>query len=118
MAEQAAKKNKKRARSSTGVDTPINGAKRGRKSKVEHPLDTTPPASASQSEFVPPIGNWEEEVRDIDACEGTDGKPIVFVTWKNGHKSQHPLPQIYKRCPQKVCLEVWNIVLALTYLNP
>lgn len=98
---EAAKKGKKRARSSTGVDTPSNGTKRGRKGKNDHPLDTTPPASASR-EFAPPTGNWEEEVRDIDACEGKDGKPIVFVTWKNGNKSQHPLAQIYKRCPQKM----------------
>lgn len=101
QAEEAAKKGKKRDRASTGVDTPTNGtSKRGRKS---HPLDTTPPASASRAEFVPPSGNWEEEVEGIDACEGADGKPIVYITWKTGQKSQHPLAQVYKRCPQKVC---------------
>jgi chromobox protein 1 len=99
MAEEAAKKSKKRGRASSGVDTPTNGAKKGRKSK-SHPLDTTPPAS--DKGFTPPSGNWEEVVEGIDACEGTDGKPIVYITWKTGQKSQHPLAQVYKRCPQKM----------------
>ncbi|KUJ12449.1 uncharacterized protein LY89DRAFT_623618 [Mollisia scopiformis] len=96
------KKGKKRGRASSGVDTPTNGSKRGRKPKYEHPLDTTPPASASRAEFQPPTGNWENEVGAIDAFEGTDGKPMVFITWKTGQKSQHPLAQVYKRCPQKM----------------
>lgn len=100
-AEDAAKKSKKRSRASSGVDTPTNGAKKGRKSK-NHPLDTTPPRSNEHVGFVPPTGNWEEQVEGIDACEGADGKPIVYITWKDGNKSQHPLAQVYKRCPQKM----------------
>jgi chromobox protein 1 len=118
-AELAAKKGKKRARSSTGVDTPTNGAKRGRKPKLEHPLESTPPASASHGgdeNFVPPTGNWEEQVKDIDACEGQGGVPIVFITWKSGHKSQHPLHQVYKRCPQKVSQSIRHMASILTCL--
>lgn len=38
----------------------------------------------------------------IDACEGTEGSVVVFLTWKGGQKTQHPLVQVYKRCPQKM----------------
>jgi len=27
---------------------------------------------------------------------------MVFLSWANGHKTQHPLEQVYKRCPQKM----------------
>lgn len=81
----------------------MNGAKRGRKNGT-HPASSTPPASAKSAEFKPPSGNWEEEVVGIDACEGTEGNIVVYLTWKGGEKSQHPLHQVYKRCPQKVGL--------------
>lgn len=94
------KKGKKRGRASTG--TPLeNGAKRGRKNK-DHPASATPPASAAAADFKPPTGSWEENVVAIDACEGSEGSVVVYLTWKGGHKTQHPLPQVYKRCPQKV----------------
>ncbi|TVY59570.1 Chromatin-associated protein swi6 [Lachnellula suecica] len=92
-------KGKKRSRVSTDAET--NGsAKRGRKSKNGvHPESTTPPASA---EFKPPTGNWEEQIIAIDACEGGEGSVVVYLTWKGGHKTQHPLSQVYKRCPQRM----------------
>ncbi len=62
----------------------------------------SPPASASKAEFKPPTGSWEDEVVAIDACEGNEGTVVVYLTWKGGHKTQHPLAQVYKRCPQKV----------------
>jgi len=94
------KKGKKRGRASTG--TPLeNGAKRGRKSK-DHPASATPPSSVAAADFKPPTGSWEDAVVAIDACEGTEGSVVVYLTWKGGHKTQHPLAQVYKRCPQKV----------------
>lgn len=95
------KRGRKRGRASTGTPQETNGTKRGRKGVI-HPAETSPPASVTHSDFKPPTGNWEEEVVGIDACEGTEGAVIVYLTWKGGHKSQHPLSQIYKRCPQKV----------------
>jgi len=96
-AAQAAKQPKKRSRASTGT-TPA-----AKKSKKEpHPASATPPASLREKEFKPPSGSWEEEVKAIDACEGTDGQVQVYLTWRNGHKTQHPLDMVYKRCPQKV----------------
>ncbi|KAG4420056.1 hypothetical protein IFR04_006815 [Cadophora malorum] len=94
------KKGKKRGRASTG--TPLeNGAKRGRKSK-DHPASATPPSSVAAADFKPPTGSWEDAVVAIDACEGTEGSVVVYLTWKGGHKTQHPLAQVYKRCPQKM----------------
>lgn len=88
---------KKRGRASTGGAE--NGAKRGKKSNGTATTSSTPPAGA---EFKPPSGNWEEEVVMIDACEGSEGSVVVFLTWKGGQKTQHPLVQVYKRCPQKM----------------
>lgn len=94
------KKGKKRGRSSTTTDSAVvNGSKKGRKNG-SHPASSTPPASSK--EFRPPSGNWEEEVVAIDACEGAEGNIVVYLTWKSGDKSQHPLHQVYKRCPQRV----------------
>jgi len=93
------KANKKRGRASTGTPQGTNGVKKSRKNGA-HPASATPPAGFT--EFKPPTGSWEEEVTGIDACEGSGGKVIVYLTWRGGHKSQHPLPQVYKRCPQKV----------------
>ncbi|EPQ67858.1 Bgt-1998, partial [Blumeria graminis f. sp. tritici] len=96
---ESSKKGKKRGRSSPSSVN--NSIKRTRKS-IKHPASTSPPASAIAAKFEPPSGSWEEEVIAIDACEGTQGNVIVYLTWKGGHKSQHPLAQIYKRCPQKM----------------
>ncbi|CAG8978013.1 hypothetical protein HYALB_00000683 [Hymenoscyphus albidus] len=87
---------RKRGRSSAGVS---NGgpSKKGRKS---HPASATPPPAIK--EFKPPTGSWEEDVVGIDACEGTEGDVIVYLTWKGNHKTQHPLSQVYKRCPQRM----------------
>ncbi|KAG9238896.1 putative chromatin-associated protein swi6 [Amylocarpus encephaloides] len=92
-------KGKKRARSSTGLANNGTAPKKGRKS---HPAETTPPMSA-RKEFKPPTGTWEEDVIHIDAVQGQ--KPddvIVYLTWKGDHRTQHPLSQVYKRCPQKM----------------
>jgi chromobox protein 1 len=97
--KESAKKGKKRSRASTGTEA-TNGTKRGRKNG--HPKDTSPPASASKADWKPPTGNWEDLVTGIDACEGNDNNVVVYLTWKGGHKTQHPLAQVYKRCPQKV----------------
>jgi chromobox protein 1 len=98
-------KGKKRARAPTATSTPDSkpNSKKPRKN-APHPASTTPPASLKNAEFVPPTGSWEDAVQGIDACEGTDGNVMVFLQWASGHKTQHPLEQVYKRCPQKVCI--------------
>jgi hypothetical protein len=97
--KEAAKKGKKRGRASTGTEA-TNGIKRGKKNG--HPKDGSPPVSALKAEWKPPTGSWEEHVTGIDACEGNDNNVVVYLTWKGGHKTQHPLAAVYKRCPQKM----------------
>lgn len=100
-AEAAEKKGKKRGRPSTGATgTPQSNGKKSRKNG--HPLDSTPPASMESVQFKPPQGSWEDDVVTIEAMEGANAEVIVYLTWKGGFKSQHPLHQVYKRCPQKV----------------
>jgi chromobox protein 1 len=95
------KRGKKRARASTTTESAEKP--NGRKSrKSSHPASSTPPASLANVPFKPPTGSWEAEVQGIDACEGTDGQVMVFLSWPGGYKTQHPLDQVYKRCPQKV----------------
>lgn len=95
-AEGSETKGRKRGRSSVGANNEAP-AKRGRKS---HPASTSP--SPAMKEFRPPTGSWEEDVIAIDACEGSEGNVVVYLTWKGNHKTQHPLSQVYKRCPQRV----------------
>ncbi|KAF5870278.1 putative heterochromatin protein one protein [Botrytis fragariae] len=100
-AEAAEKKrSKKRGRPSAGVSTPQSNGKRSRKNG--HPASSTPPASREAVSFKPPQGSWEDDVVTIEAMEGPNAEVIVYLTWKGGAKSQHPLHQVYKRCPQKM----------------
>ena len=97
--KKAQPKGKKRGRASTGTNE--TAPKKGRKNGITT-ASVTPPAGVKHNEFRPPTGSWEDEVVLIDACEETDGKVVVLLTWKGGEKTQHPLNQVYKRCPQKV----------------
>jgi chromobox protein 1 len=92
-------KGKKRGRPS--APTEVKTAKRRKNGSLAASFT---PASAKAAEFEPPSGNWEEEVVEIDACKDSKGNIVVYLTWKGGEKSQHPLDQVYKRCPQKVCI--------------
>lgn len=104
---QAGLKSKKRGR--PGSSTPTATNKRSRKNG-DHPGDTTPPATAKQVAWKPPAGSWEDEIDELDACEDEEsGKLMVYLTWKDGHKTQHETSVIYKRCPQKVCLALWAL---------
>jgi hypothetical protein len=35
----------------------------------------------------------------------------VYLTWESGHRSQHSLAQVYKRCPQRVSRNISDIPL-------
>lgn len=96
-----ASKSKKRRRTTNG-GTPSTTTKRSRRNGV-HPAETTPPATV-KSKWSPPAGSWEDEIEAIDACEDEgSGKLMVYLIWKNGQKTKHETPVIYKKCPQKVC---------------
>jgi chromobox protein 1 len=89
---------RKRGRASTSSAA----APKGKKVKADkHPANTTPPASLK--DFKPPTGSWEDEIKAIDGVEErADGNMVVYVTWRSGHKTEHPLERVYRRCPQKV----------------
>lgn len=96
----AALKGKKRGRASTG-----GGAQAGKRSRKngDHPSDEEPPQTARAATWKPPAGSWEDHIAQLDACEDEEtGKLMVYLTWKNGHKTQHETSIIYQRCPQKV----------------
>ncbi|KAH6843133.1 hypothetical protein B0I37DRAFT_213037 [Chaetomium sp. MPI-CAGE-AT-0009] len=93
-------KTKKRGRPSSS--TPQASGKRSRKNG-DHPTDEEPPLSAKTATWKPPPGSWEEHIDHLDACEDeVSGNLMVYLTWKNGHKTQHPTKVIYQRCPQKM----------------
>jgi len=94
-------KTKKRGRQSS---TPQTSGKRSRRENGTHPADSDRPASVEAALWRPPPGSWENDIADLDACEDEEtGKLMVYLTWKNGKKTQHETPVIYQRCPQKVC---------------
>ncbi|KAI1341263.1 heterochromatin protein one [Xylariaceae sp. FL0016] len=94
---RAGLKTKKRGR--PAANTPTNGTKKRRNDGTSE----TPPASASVRTWKPPAGSWEDDIESIDACHDENtGKLIVYLTWKNGRKTQHDTKVIYQRCPQKM----------------
>ena len=92
---------KKRGRKSVGEST---ASKKARKEKdKDHPATLSPPASAKAAKWKPPPGNWDDQIREVDAAQDeTTGKLVVYLTWDNGQKTKHPTETVYKRCPQKV----------------
>jgi chromobox protein 1 len=94
-------KNKKRARPSSS--TPQASGKRTKRNG-EHPAESDAPLSARAATWKPPPGSWEDHIANLDACEDEEsGKLMVYLSWKNGQKTQHTTNVIYQRCPQKVC---------------
>ncbi|KAK8100670.1 chromo domain-containing protein [Apiospora kogelbergensis] len=99
VSQQSAKKRGRPAGSASG-GTPANGKRTKRGS---HPASQTPPASVSSKEWKPPAGSWEDDISYVDAChDETTGKLVVYLTWRNGHKTQHDLKVVYSRCPQQM----------------
>lgn len=60
--------------------------------------------SEEDSKWTPPAGkSWEEEVTIIDTIErDPEGELVCYVQWRDGNKSQHPIKDIYRKCPQRV----------------
>jgi len=103
-AEDAAKKSKKRSRASTATDTPqANGsAKRGRKSK-DHPLDTTPPTSASRAAgFTPPTGNWRKKLKESTRAKALMANQLCILHGRRDKNLNTRLPK-YTRDAHRRC---------------
>ncbi|KAL2161936.1 hypothetical protein VTH06DRAFT_7721 [Thermothelomyces fergusii] len=93
-------KSKKRGRPPSA--TPQGNGKRSKRNG-DHPASSEPPLGAKAATWKPPPGSWEDHIAHLDACEDEEtGKLMVYLTWKNGHKTQHPTSVIYQRCPQKM----------------
>lgn len=107
-------KSKKRGRPSSG--TPQSSGKRSKRNG-EHPTELEVPLAVRNAPWKPPAGSWEDHIAQLDACEDEEsGKLMVYLTWKNGHKTQHETSVIYQRCPQKVCREKsWSAFMADTF---
>jgi len=90
---------------------PESGKKRkGRKSGVD--TETSTPVAAKrmkkEKEWAPPPGSWEDEVDHVDTVEQRvnpktgQTEKFGYLVWKHHVKTQHPLPLIFKKCPQRV----------------
>lgn len=98
---EKASKGKKRGRGASNAGS--TSTKRS-KNNGSHPAESAPPATI-QKAWAPPAGSWEDDIDTIDACEDEgSGKLVVYLIWKNGKKTKHETPVIYKKCPQKVSI--------------
>jgi chromobox protein 1 len=90
---------------------PEGGKKRkSRKSGVE--TETSTPVAAKrmkkEKEWAPPPGSWETDVDHVDTVEQRpnpktgEQEKFGYLVWNNRIKTQHPLPLIFKKCPQRV----------------
>jgi chromobox protein 1 len=97
----SAMRGKKRGRPSSS--TPQASGKRSKRANGDHPTEMEIPLAVRNATWKPPAGSWEDHIAQLDACEDEEsGKLMVYLTWKNGHKTQHETSVIYQRCPQKV----------------
>ncbi|KAH7021612.1 uncharacterized protein B0I36DRAFT_252854, partial [Microdochium trichocladiopsis] len=80
---------------------PANVPATSKRRKGRHQVDSSLPASIKVCK--PPAGSWEDEVESFNPCHDEDcGSLVVYLTWKNGQKTQHETKVIYQCCPQKV----------------
>ncbi|KAL1610777.1 hypothetical protein SLS60_002448 [Paraconiothyrium brasiliense] len=90
---------------------PEGGKKRkGRKSAAD--TETSTPVAAKrmkkEKEWAPPPGSWEAEVDHVDTVEQRLNpktgqiEKFGYLVWNNRIKTQHPLPLIFKKCPQRM----------------
>ncbi|KAI5370952.1 Putative chromo/chromo shadow domain, Chromo-like domain superfamily protein [Septoria linicola] len=97
----------KRTASTAFEDSPApTSGKKGKARKSE----------ANGADWEPPVGSWEEHVtritaiiesEDIDASGNINkGKSVQslegLLEWANGHKTQHKMPVLRQRCPQRL----------------
>ncbi|CAG8737539.1 3181_t:CDS:2 [Dentiscutata erythropus] len=56
-------------------------------------------------EYPPPsLTNWEDEVEEVETVERSikdNGGLLIYLNWKNGHRTVHPAAEANLKCPQK-----------------
>jgi len=93
-------KTKKRGR--PAASTPSGTSAKKARKNGDHPADSDPPAALTKKQWKPPAGSWENDVQTVDMYRDENGNLMIYLTWKNGEKTQHAAKQAYQRCPQKV----------------
>ncbi|KAJ2439050.1 hypothetical protein GGF42_008090, partial [Coemansia sp. RSA 2424] len=49
----------------------------------------------------PDVDNWEPLIKEIETVDRKEkDKLIVFIAWKNGQITSHPIELAYQKCPQ------------------
>jgi len=85
--------------------------RKGRKSAAAESESATPVTNKrlkKEKEWSPPPGSWEHDVNHVDTVEEqkdpVTGKKAryAYLVWVNQKKTQHPLPHVYLKCPQKM----------------
>ncbi|EJT80636.1 heterochromatin protein one [Gaeumannomyces tritici R3-111a-1] len=98
-AGEKATKGKKRGRPSTsGAPSSTKKSRANGGAAVDSDASETRKPGA----WKPPAGSWEDQIDHVDMTRDTSGDLIVWLTWKNGEKSQHKAQQAYTRAPQKM----------------
>ncbi|KAI9793300.1 MAG: hypothetical protein M1833_000799 [Piccolia ochrophora] len=85
----------KRKRKSLG--TPQATTNRRKSQKVE--ARDTPPEDEN-SRWKPPAGSWEEDIQAVDTIERDGDVLWVYLFWRKGKRTRHPLQKCYVKCPQ------------------
>jgi len=77
----------KRRRHSTDDDTPVRQKTNGMNA-WEPPKD---------------LVSWDDKVANVETVEKTEnGLVLVYLHWKDGHKSCHDTTVVYAKCPQRM----------------
>ncbi|KAL8392904.1 hypothetical protein RB595_002917 [Gaeumannomyces hyphopodioides] len=98
-AGKKATKGKKRGRlSASGTPSATKKSRANGSAAVDSDASETRKPAA----WKPPAGSWEDQIDHVDMTRDVNGDLIVWLTWKNGEKSQHKAQQAYTRAPQKM----------------
>ncbi|CAI2169003.1 14339_t:CDS:2 [Funneliformis geosporum] len=76
-----------------------------RKRKLSESFIEEPDFSLLEDYPPPSLTNWEEAVDDVETVErdSEDNDAIlVYLNWKNGHRTRHPASIANLMCPQKI----------------
>ncbi|CAG8459017.1 12983_t:CDS:2 [Ambispora leptoticha] len=95
------------SRSSRGPPTIMRKVQPMKKQRVRRVADNDEEIrqESSDEEYPPPEWtNWEDHVAEVETVErdNNDGSLLIYVNWKDGHRTVHPASEVNARCPQKV----------------
>ncbi|KAI8319668.1 chromo domain-like protein, partial [Martensiomyces pterosporus] len=110
-AASATKANGRRPpRHSNGSATPVSPAtaarqnKRRRTSDIDSDGDGDGESDESGAEPAPSsfgADDWEPHIREIETIDRVEGIGlVVYISWKNGNRTKHPVEDAYQKCPQ------------------